>query len=261
MNRILICATITILIACATPVAADNILLLGDDDAESQVQPALEAAGHTVTYAGIYFDWDGITPAVSNFDVVVFLDGYYYGYELQPAAASALQGFVAGGCGLVMTEWTAYDVCSGYKGAIVGDLLPVTMPDCSDYGSVDTWTVDSPGHALVAGLPASWSETTEWSTVTPKTGTTVVVSGATGNPLVSYSTVSGGTVVHINHDMTYSVYTMSPESLQLIVNAAEYASCAALVAVDVPTLRGWGIGILMLSLAAIAIWSIKRAGL
>ena len=252
---------VVFLIFSVAPVAADNILLLGDGDAETQVQPALEAAGHTVTFGGIYYDWDGVTPAVGNFDVVVFLDGYDYGYPLQPAAASALQSFVAGGCGLVMTEWTAYDVCSGYKGAIVGDLLPVTMPDCGDYGSVDTWTVDVPGHPLVAGLPASWSETNEWSNVTPKVGTSVVVSGATGNPLVAYSDASGGTVVFLNHDTTYSVSTMSPESLQLIVNAAEYASCAALVAVDVPTLRGWGITALILGLAAVALWSIRRAGL
>jgi len=244
-----------------SPVAADNIMLLGDEDAETQVQAALEAAGHTVTFAGIYDEWDGITPAVSNFDVVVFLNGYDYGYELLPAAATALQGFVAGGCGLVMTEWTAYDVCSGYKGAIVEGLMPVTMSDCGDYGYDETWTVDSPGHPLVTDLPASWSDPAGWSTVTPKTGTTVVVSDSVGNPMVAYSNASGGTVVYLNHDMTYTTSSMTSESLQLIVNAAEYASCAALIGVEVPTLRGWGIAILMLSLATIAIWSIKRAGL
>jgi uncharacterized membrane protein len=59
-----------------------------------------------------------------------------------------------------------YDVCQGYKGPIVGDLLPVTMSDCGDYGEVDTWTVDVSGHPLVAGLPTSWSDDAGWSTVT-----------------------------------------------------------------------------------------------
>ena len=173
MNRFLILAIFPILMISVSQVGADDILLLGDGDAEAQVQAALEAAGHTVTDAGIYYNWDGVTPLVSDFDVVVFLNGYDYGYELLPAAATALQDFVTGGCGLVMTEWTAYDVCSGYKGAIVDGLMPVTMSDCGDYGYDETWTVDSPSHPLVTGLPASWNDPAGWSTVTPKSGTTL----------------------------------------------------------------------------------------
>jgi len=243
-------------------VGADNVLLLGDDDAETQVQAALEAAGHTVTFAGIYYDWDGVTPAVTDFDVVVFLNGYDYGYALQPAAATALQSFVAGGCGLVMTEWTAYDVCNDYKGAIVANLLPVTMPDCGDYGSVDTWTVDDPGHPLTAGLPASWTDDAEWSTVVPKAGSVVVVSGTDGNPMVAYSNALGGTVVYLNHDMTYSTSIINANALQLIVNGAEYASCAIRQPGEpIPTVSQWGIVLMSLILITAAFWRIRRLGL
>jgi uncharacterized membrane protein len=261
VKKNLIFSAAMILFLSATQATADNVLLLGDGDAETQVQAALEAAGHTVTYAGIYYDWDGVTPDVSSFDVVVFLNGYDYGYELQPAAAAALQTFVAGGCGLVMGEWTAYDVCSGYKGAIVDSLMPVTMSDCGDYGYGETWTVDSPGHPLVAGLPASWSDPAGWSTVTPKPGTTVVVSDSLANPMVAYSNASGGTVVYLNHDMTYSTSPISAEAIQLLVNSVEFSSCAALVAVQVPTIQPWGVAALILSLLAAAFWSIKRAGI
>jgi hypothetical protein len=237
------------------------VLLLGDTDAETQVQAALEAAGHTVTFGGVYYDWDGVTPNVTGFDVVVLLNAYDYGYPLQATAATALQAFVAAGGGLVLTEWTAYDVCSGYKGAIVDALMPVTMPDCSDYGDDDTWTVDILGHPLVAGLPSSWTDAAGWSTVTTKPGATVVVSGTAGNPMVVYWSAPGGTVVYINHDLTYTTSPISAEGIQLIINAAGYASAAAAAAgAAVPTLSAWGILVAVLSLAIAAVWSLRRLG-
>jgi hypothetical protein len=239
---------------------ADNVLLLGDGEAELEVQPALEAAGHTVTFGGIYYDWDGITPNVDDFDVVVLLDGYDYGYELQPDAATALDSFVAGGCGLVTTEWIAYDVCQAYKGPIVGGLLPVTMPDCGDYGDIDTWIVDDPAHPLTAGLPANWRDDAGWSTVTANPGATTVVSGAAGNPLVVYSDAAGGTVVYLNHDMTYTLAPIHPNAMQLILNAVDYASCAFQPPpAQIPTVSPWGAALMVLVLVAIGLWVVRRS--
>jgi uncharacterized membrane protein len=256
-RRVLVICTVISLPLFA---AADNVMLLGDTDAELQIQPALEAAGHVVTFAGTYYNWDGVTPNVADFDVVVLLDGYDYGYALQPAAATALQGFVASGCGLVTTEWMAYDVCQGYKGAIVGDLLPVTMPVCGDYGEVDTWTVIDPSHPLVAGLPASWSDDAGWSTVTAKSGAEVVVSGTAGNPMVVTSDAAGGTVVYLNQDMTYTTTTINANAVQLVVNATEYASCAEQVPDAIPVLSGWGIVLMSILVIMGAAWAFRRAG-
>ncbi len=238
---------------------ADDVLLLGDTGAETQVQAALEAAGHTVVFGGVYYDWDGVDPDVTDFDVVVFLNGEDYGYELQEAAANALDAFVAGGCGLVMTEWTAYDVCGGDKGAIVADLLPVTMANCSDYGYGDTWTVQNAAHPLAAGLPASWSDEAGWSTVSAEPGATVVVTGTDGNPMVVASDAAGGTVVYLNHDMTYTTDPMSAESLRLIVNAVEYASCAEQRVGPIPTVGRAGLAILVVLVAATAVLVLRRA--
>ncbi len=155
----------------------------------------------------------------------------------------------------------AYDVCQGYKGTIVGDLLPVTMPDCGDYGDVDTWTVDVPGHPLVTGLPASWSDDAEWSTVTAKPGSDVIVSGAAGNPMVVTSNAAGGTVVYLNHDMTYTTSTINANAVQLVVNAIEYASCAAQPAPDaIPTLSRWGILLMSILVITGALWALRRVG-
>ena len=77
-----------------------------------------------------------------------------------PAGAeTALSGFVARGCGLVFTEWTAYDVCRSYKSATIGQLMPVTSPASGcPYGYTDTWTVLDAAHPLTAGVPANWSD-------------------------------------------------------------------------------------------------------
>ncbi len=203
--------------------ASARVLLLGDGDAEDQVQPALEAAGHTVTLVDYYYDWDGVTPDLDDFDMVVLLDGYDYGYELQEAAASALQSFVARGCGLLMTEWTAYDVCEEDKTGAIADLLPVSSaPDC-DYDYDLTWLVTA-SHVLTAGVPTSWTDGASSSEVQPKPGTLVVMRTDSDIPLLSYSTLAGGNVVHLNHTMTYDTSTIEPNALQLIVNAVNFAS-------------------------------------
>jgi len=199
-----------------------RVLLLGDGDAEDEVQTALEAAGFDVTLIDYYYDWDGVTPDVNDFDVVVLLDGYDYGYELYEAAGDALQAFVAKGCGFVMTEWTAYDVCGGSKAGAVADLMPVTSaPDC-DYDYDLPWLVTGT-HALTSSVPASWPDVAASSLVDPYPGTIVLVSTPVGTPLLSFSTENGGTVVHLNHDMAYDV-SIEPNALQLLVNAVGFSA-------------------------------------
>ncbi len=211
-----------------------RVLLLGDGDAEDQVQAALEAAGHTVTSIEYYYEWDGVTPDVDDFDVVVLLDGDGYGEELEEAASSAIQSFVARGCGLVMTELTAYDVCREDKTGAIADLLPVTStPDC-DYDDDLTWLVTGT-HVLTDGVPLSWTDGANSSLVEPNPGTIVLIRSYLGIPLLSYSTEAGGTVVHLNHGMTYYTSTIEPNALQLMVNAVNFASYSCPAATPSPT--------------------------
>lgn len=60
-------------------VQAADVILLGDAGAEGEVQQALENACHQVVYGGRYYEWDGVTPDVNAFDVVVYLNGYDHG--------------------------------------------------------------------------------------------------------------------------------------------------------------------------------------
>jgi len=254
----LIVMSFTMVFGAGSYAGAADVLLLGDDDAESQVQTALQNAGHNVTYGGIYYDWDGITPNPNNFDVIVALNGYDYGYDFTANAETALTGFVTRGCGLVFTEWTAYNFCSDYKSSVIGQLMPVDMPDCSDYGTADTWTVLNALHPLTAGVPGSWPDSAQWSTVVAKPGSTVLITGTDANPLLTYSTVNGGTVIHINHDMTYTTDTIDPNALQLIVNAVEYSSGCRSQVRAVPATTPWGMIIFVALLGIGAACFIKR---
>jgi uncharacterized repeat protein (TIGR01451 family) len=212
------------------PVASSaHVLLLGDGSANDEVQAALEAAGHVVTAVEYYYDWDGVTPDVNDFDVVVVLGGAY-GYELYEAASTALAAFVAKGCGLVTTEWTAYDVCDGAKTGAIADLMPVTSdPDC-DYDYDLPWTVTGT-HALTSGVPSDWTDEYGMSLVEAYPGTFVLARTTIGAPLLSYSTKAGGVVVHLNHDMS-SAPPINANALQLLVNATAFAAAGCPDTVD-----------------------------
>ena len=199
-----------------------KVLILGDGDAEDQVQTALEAAGHQVTVVDYYYDWDGVTPDVEDFQFVVLLDGYDYGYELQDTAGTALEAFVTRNCHLLITEWTAYDVEDDDKTGPIADLIPVISPD-GDYDYGLTWSVVGT-HPLTTGLPTSWYDGADSTDVEAKPGAIVLIRSEDQVPLLTYSTLKGGTVVHLNHSMTYSTDTIEANALQIIINAVENAT-------------------------------------
>lgn len=251
-----------LMLSAAAPAFAVNVLLLGDNGSESVVTTALQNAGDQVTSGGVYDAWDGVTPNVNDFDVVVLLDGIHWGYSLQPAALSALQAFVASGHGLVVTEWCAYDVWYPYKTAGFGALMPTESPDGA-YGYGDTWTVVDSGSPLVAGVPPSWTESSAgWTHVIAKSGTTVVIEGTGGNPLLSYSNANGGTVVHLNHSMTYNNDPVSANVRQLLVNAVAFAATTHPMptVTAIPTLGEFGLlaAILLLLGASLVVLRWRR---
>jgi len=60
--------------------------------------------------------------------------------------------------------------------------------------------------------------------VDPYPGTIVLMRDPDDTPLLSFSTELGGTVIHLNHDMTYTTDTMEPNALQLMVNAVGFSA-------------------------------------
>jgi hypothetical protein len=253
----ILAALCILLIPFAQAIAAD-VLLLGDDENEAEVQASLEGAGHAVTYGGIYYDWDGASPDVNNFDVVVLLDGYDYGYDLNPAALTALTNFVSSGGGLVLTEWCAYDVGNGYKTLQFGALMPVEYAGDYDYGF--TWNVIDPTHPMVAGVPASWTADGAGSSfVNAKSGSTVLIQSPDNNPLLTYWHYDCGMVVHINNDLGADEgEDTDPNTLVLINNAVSEAADGNICrAAQIPTMTDFGIVIMILLTIGAALWALK----
>lgn len=215
------CAALVVATAlsfASAPVLAANVLLLGDDFSQSQVQARLELAGHNVTCAGPYYAWDG--SGLSCMDSVIYLDGYNCALGMLPEADAALAAFVAGGGRLIMTEWTAWDAHNGQIGPQVSQLMAVTSPNAS-YAYGTQWQVLDEQHPLAANLPPSWPDDAGWSIVVAHPNATVVIQSSAGYPLLAYRTDVGGAVVHVNHDMAATTSQIHPNALQILVNAVE----------------------------------------
>lgn len=216
----------TLLLIIAMPADAHSkVLVLGDWASEKIVSIALRSAGYDVEVVGLYAEWDGAYPPAADFDVIVLIDGLEYGNELQPGAVSALQAHVAGGKGLVYTEWTAYDASVGTFASAAADLSPVVSPNGEE--SYDgEWTVTDTEHPLTLSLPSTWTDPASYSIVTLRPGAVSVVTDAGGVPMVSFTEANGGRVVHLNHAFAYDEdeAPISPHILQLLANAIAFVS-------------------------------------
>lgn len=260
MRKFAAIIVVALMVSAAAPAFAVRVLLLGDNGSEDPVTTALRNAGDQVTSGGLYYNWDGVTPNANNFDVVVLLDGVDWDYSLQPTAVSALQGFVASGHGLVVTEWGVWDVWYTKWSAAFGTLMPTESPD-GVIGTGDTWKVVDPGSPLVAGVPVSWTESSaDWTHVIAKPGTTVVIKGSGHNPLLSYSNANDGTVVHLNNAMAYDRATISANALQLMVNAVAFAATTHPVpaVTAIPTLGEFGLLAAILLLLGASLLILRR---
>ena len=216
----------------APEVPSGDVLLLGDGGSEIYVGTALLYAGFDVTFGGFYSYWDGAFPPLENFSTVVFLDGVEFGDSLYAETSTALSNFVSGGGGLVVTEWTSYDVLQNNLDATFASLMPVVQP-VSDEKPGGEWTLMEPGHPIASSLPATWSDGSTFSVVEAVEGAQVLATGPNDVPMVTEKSVGTGKVVHVNHSLAYDTTSfndlgyVTPYALRLIVNAAAYTMGAA----------------------------------
>jgi hypothetical protein len=181
-----------------------RVLYLGDDaDNTEAIFDYLVDEGFEVTDASPFSDWDGVTPAVTDFDVVVYLETDDYGYGLIPEGDAALTAWMLAGGTVIRSEWIAYSIGTGV--ALETDFdqyLPVEAPD-SDYEYSTTWNVSLTDHPLVAGLPASWTNVDGGCSIVNAMADTVVVATTDlcgpALTILEHGT-AGGQVIHINDD-------------------------------------------------------------
>lgn len=240
-------AVLMTLLASTSPSQATYILVLGDDYSESFVSPYLTDQGHTVTSDTTYYDWGGAIPALT--EVIIYLHGYEYGYELgedaNPINANqSMLDFVANGGGLIFTEWYAYSE----QTEPVSAMMPVTYN--GDYYYEAAWNVVSgyDNHPLITNLLSTsftvgdGSDDT-YSDVIQNAGTAVVMEDDNGIPLLSYNTLHGGNVIHINDGMAY-YDEISDEILSVINSSVLFAATNTIPVKAPPTISVFALALL-----------------
>ncbi|MCA9582566.1 MAG: hypothetical protein KC416_12280 [Myxococcales bacterium] len=203
------------------PPRKPTVFLIDDSDAGPQFKAAFEAAGMTVTEAGNYYDWDGVTPALGDHDVAVLLQGKSYSSDIAEAMDDALVAYVEGGGVLIRTEWGLYNARNGADVDI--DLMfPVKYDSGYDY--VATWNVVETNHPFLAGVTAPFSSDAGYSETVLEADATLIMKSDDNNPLLTTKQFGKGHVVHVNHDMTYTISTVEPQILKIFVNIAHWST-------------------------------------
>lgn len=202
------------------PGGGAEVLLLDDGGSGDQVRDALEAAGHTVVAQIDYWRWDGTGPRARDVEVIVWLQGLSYADGLAGTADRGLVNFVNNGGGLIRTEAASYAATVDPE-LEIDALLPVELLEPALVEDIE-WQVWQRGHELVQGIPELWVEEGSSAMVAPADDADVVMVMQGGTPLVTISTAHGGTIIHINHDMTGTTRTISTEILGLMANAVSY---------------------------------------
>ena len=194
-----------------------------DEGSAAQVISALRSARHVVFDGGFYRAWDGVSVPLDEVEVVLLLQGVQYDDSMNADADEALAAFVLAGGGLVRTEWGAYAAGDSPTLAI-DELLPAVAPD-SDYDYGSTWRTVVPRHPLLRNVPRAFSTPDAgYSVVVAQPGAEVVMEDQDGIPMVTAGHFGLGRVIHINHDLRYSVSVIPAPILAILINAAEYGA-------------------------------------
>lgn len=171
-----------------------KVLVMSDAGTEDHVLVALAAAGMDTARGGPWQDDPGLD--LTAFDVVVLLNGSDYFHQQADSVQQEYVDYVAGGGGLVVTEWFNYYQS---RNPLLGAIMPVLQDSDYDYDMETLYPV--PGNPLAAGLPATFDTGPDWSWITLVPDTTaakqatVAVTGKLGGPAVVTGVHGQGRVV------------------------------------------------------------------
>jgi hypothetical protein len=206
------------------------VLLLGDESTAGNqaLAAALTSAGlHVTTVDNGATQYAG-SPAASAFGVVIVSDGLTPA-DMPVLGQSAIVSAQQGGAGVVLTEWAAYEVSLGAWTAL--SQIVLLQRDSGNTGTL-TFALESVGHPIWAGLPASFTTASAMGSnvgATLKNGGTRIA-GCTqcGGAGVVVKDEAGGRVVQIAHAANYGsgaqAWTSDANIRQMMVNAVRWAS-------------------------------------
>ncbi len=209
-----------------------RVLILEDGGTENSVETILDNAGYTVTMGGPYDEYDGTD--FSAFDLVLLLNGYYYGDTLQAGVQQGLKDFVSAGGVLMTTEWLTYEGTGvDYWDTLMG-ILPLTYNDdyCDAGAGVcpETYTkmVD---HPITEGLPASFLTPPDWTysfqavnSSSLATNIKVLFEGSNSGSAIGVGDFGLGHTIHWSMAGVYGGTDIwSTETTRILTNIAAFA--------------------------------------
>ena len=223
-----------------SPADAARVLLMVDaaGDEATTLHTAFVSAGHNVTQVDPEYSYS-LTPALSNFDVVVHMNGATHDEAMSVPVQEALVQFVRGGGGFVGSQWLGFEEKAAKTQVKMSDLVLMgygAPPIVGCQGCNLTVVPGQEGHAMLKGIPSSsvvnggfWDGSKKSFAVNPPT----VLMKINTHDAVLVRQVDQGRVVNftvgINFDIdSYGlVLPNNPRITQLYVNAVSWVAAKA----------------------------------
>jgi len=222
-------------------------------DTASEGTPALVAAltnaGYDVTLSDSEeISYFGINPAPTGFDTVVHLNGHVtYQTDMPSQGQAALVSYVQNGGGFVHFEWNAYELDTQNRMQGMTDLTLLVRTQGQSGNRTIAQVAGQSGHAVLAGLPVTWSQNMVGNEGVARVFTsdpvTVLATEGT-NDAIAVREWQQGRIVGFHHAGNYNHSTYgafnNPENQQLVINAVAWSSGAVDNANVAPTADAGG---------------------
>ncbi len=223
-----------------SPADAARVLLMVDaaGDEATTLHTALTSAGHNVTQVDPEYSYS-LTPALSNFDVVVHMNGATHDEAMSVPVQEALVQFVRGGGGFVGSQWLGFEEKAAKTQVKMSDLVLMgygAPPIVGCQGCNLTVVPGQEGHPMLKGIPSSsvvnggfWDGTKKNFAVNPPT---VLMKINTHDALLVRQVDQGRVVnftagVNFDIDSYGLVLPNNPRITQLYVNAVSWVGAKA----------------------------------
>jgi hypothetical protein len=223
-----------------------RVLILADLDGPSTdtLAAVLRRAGNLVTVRPApEYTYDGVTPSLANFDVVIHLNGSSkpqnsWTIAMPVAAQDSLEAFVARGGGFISSQWLGYErstsVTTRMPNLILQQWGANTADDNCTGCSITMTTVPAQAnHPVLAGIPSSfvdiWEGFSSGDLFAFQTDQPIVLmTSNSGGPAVTVRQLSGGGrvvafAVAVNYDVVTLRSPFNPHIQQLYINAVRWA--------------------------------------
>ncbi len=210
-------------------VATCSVLVLDDATTSNDTlfEAALEEAGLTVTYVTDGAMEYAAAPAAGSFSAIFVSPGTTYDYDMPLEGQDAIAAAVNAGTGLVMTEWSAYQVSEGRYQSLAPFIL---LPRDSGNETTSEITATLTGHYIWTGIPETfttvavgWNQGSTLTNDGVSLGTCSACSGSVG---AVRDSESAGRVVQLAHAGDYEEYAWATDAnlLKMTVNSVKWAA-------------------------------------